>query len=281
MRPLVEVLTSTTDYFRKAGIPSPRLDAELVLSHVLSLDRMRLYLQFDRPLTDPELDTLRGLVRRRAAREPLAWVLGEKGFHDHDFEVRPGTLVPRPDTEALVEAALAAIPLEDDPVYVADVGCGTGCVGLSVAAARPGVRLYAVDVSEVALATTRANIERLDLSKRAAALRGDLLDGVPAARSIDWVLSNPPYVPSDEIGALAPEVAQWEPRLALDGGPDGLAVYRRLAPQAARRARRGVAFEVGKGQAPAVAALLAAEGLDTSTRTDLGGVERVVVGVRA
>jgi release factor glutamine methyltransferase len=143
------------------------------------------------------------------------------------------------------------------------------------------VRLYAVDVSEVALATTRANIERLDLSKRAAALRGDLLDGVPAARTIDWVLSNPPYVPSDEIGALAPEVAQWEPRLALDGGPDGLAVYRRLAPQAARRARRGVAFEVGKGQAPAVAALLAAHGLHTSVRLDLAGVERVVVGVRA
>jgi release factor glutamine methyltransferase len=280
MRPLVEVLTSTSEWFRERGIPSPRLDAELILAHVLGLDRVKLYMQFDRPLTDAELDTLRPLVKRRGAREPLAWVLGTKGFHAHDFEVRPGTLVPRPDTETLVEATLARIPADADPVYVADIGCGTGCIGLTLAAERPGVRLFSVDVSEAALATTKANVERLGLKERVAVLRGDLLAPIPAARPIDWIVSNPPYIPSAEIDGLAPEVSRHEPRLALDGGPDGLDVYRRLVPAAAARARRGVLLEVGKGQHDDVGALLAAEGLRVRTARDLAGVERVVIGER-
>jgi release factor glutamine methyltransferase len=239
MRPLVEVLTTTTEWFRERGIPSPRLDAELILAHVLQLERVKLYLQFDRPLTDAELDALRPLVKRRGAREPIAWVLGTKGFHAHDFEVRPGTLVPRPDTETLVEALLARIPAgtaDAEPVYVADIGCGTGCIGLTIAAERPQVRLFAVDLSEPAIATTRANAERLGLKDRVAVLRGDLLAPVPANRPLDWIVSNPPYIPSGEIDDLAPEVSRHEPRLALDGGPDGLDVYRRLIPDAARAA---------------------------------------------
>jgi release factor glutamine methyltransferase len=280
VRTLGEVLASTTEFFKAAGIPSARLDAELILAHVLKLSRVQVYLQFDRPLPEAELAALRPLVKRRGAREPLAWVLGTRDFHAHTFEVRPGTLVPRPDTEILVEQALARIPADADPVYVADVGCGTGCIGLTVTHARPGVRLYAIDLSEEARATTKANVARLGLAERVGVLRGDLLAAVPAGRPIDWVLSNPPYIPTAEIEDLAPEVARHEPRLALDGGPDGLDVYRRLIPQAAERARCGLLLEVGAGQAPAVAALCRAAGLETSTHADLAGIERVVVGAR-
>jgi release factor glutamine methyltransferase len=278
VKPLVEVLAVTTEHFRAQGIPSPRLDAELLLAHALGLSRIKLYLEFDRPLSEEELATLRPLVRRRAAREPLAWVLGSKGFHAHDFAVGPGTLVPRPDTETLVELALAWIPEDEDPVYVADVGSGTGCIGLSVAAARPGVRLFALDLSDVALATTRKNVEALGLGARVAVLRSDLLAGVPTGRPIDWVLSNPPYIPSGDIDGLAPEVSRHEPRLALDGGVDGLEVYRRLIPQAASRARKGVILEIGQGQQAAVGAMLEAAGLEVETREDLAGIVRVVAG---
>ncbi len=278
MKPLVEVLAATTEWFRGRGIPSARLDAELIIGHVLGLDRVGVYLNYDRPLSDAELETVRGLVRRRGAREPLAWLTEDKEFYGHPFTVKPGTLVPRPDTETLVEVALARF--EGDPIHVADVGCGTGAIGLTLALALPAVRLYALDLSEEALACTRLNTDRHQLKERVAVRRSDLLAGVPADRPLDWVVSNPPYIPSAEIAGLAPEV-QLEPRLALDGGEDGLAVYRRLVPEAARRARVGLIVEVGKGQAPAVAALMQASGLTTSVHADLAHVERVVVGTHA
>lgn len=279
MKTLGEVRAATTSYFESVGIPSARLDAELVLAKVLGLERVQVYAQFERLLTEAELAEIRPLVKRRAGREPMAWILGSKGFHEHEFEVRPGTLVPRPDTETLVELALAWIPADADPVYVADVGCGTGCIGLSVAAARPGVRLYALDLSEVAWETTSANVVKLGLATRVAVLRSDLLAAVPAVRPIDWVLSNPPYIPSADIAGLAPEVSRHEPRLALDGGPDGLDVVRRLVLQAAARARKGILLEIGAGQAQETARILAAAGfVDVTVRADLGGVDRVVAG---
>lgn len=278
MRPLIDVVQKTAAFFAEKGIPTARLDAELIVGHVLGLDRVKVYLNFDRPLTDAELEALRPLVRRRAAREPLAWVLGVKEFYGRDFEVRPGVLVPRPDTETLVDAFLEAEPAGDEPVYVVDVGSGSGCIGLTLALERPNVRLFAVDLSEEALAVTRANVEKHGLKDRVAVLRGDGLAPVPTARPVDWVVSNPPYIPTAELAGLAPEVAKVEPRLALDGGADGLDVYRRLVPAAAARARKGVIVEVGAGQAPAVGALMGA--LSVAARKDLAGVERVVVGRR-
>ena len=275
MTPLVEVLTRTSDYLRERGVASPRLDAEILIGHVLGLDRVATYLQFDRPLTEAELAALRPLVKRRGAREPLAWITGRKEFHGQDFVVKPGVLVPRPDTETLVDAALAALG-DDDPVYVADVGCGTGCIGIALALAKPGVRVYALDRDEVALATTRENVERHGLKDRVAVRRADLMSGVPADRPIDWVLANPPYIPTGEFADLAPEVRDHEPRGALDGGADGLDVYRRLLPEAVRRARRGVLVEVGAGQADAVAAMMPGTAL---RHRDLAGIERVV-GIR-
>ena len=275
MTPLVDVLTKTTEFFKKAGIPSARLDAELILGHVLGLDRVKVYLNFDRPLKDEELDAIRPLVRRRASREPLAWVLGHKEFHGRDFVVTPGVLVSRPDTETLVDAALEWI----EGGFVADVGSGTGCIGLTLALERD-IRLYAIDLSPEALAATKANVEKHGLKERVAVLRGDLLTPIPPARPVDWIVSNPPYIPSAEIDGLEAEVRR-EPRLALDGGLDGLDAYRSLIPAAAARARMGVLVEVGKGQADAVSAMMRAEGLEADTVKDLAGVERVVRGRRS
>ncbi len=278
---LVDVLQRTSRFFQERGVPSARLDAELILASVLKLDRVGLYLQHDRPLTDAELEALRPLVRRRGAREPMAWILGSKGFWKIELHSPPGVLVPRPDTEALVEAALTQLP-EDEERFVADVGSGTGAVGLSLAWARPKVKLYATDLSPEALAATRENASRLGLTDRVAVLRGPLLEPIPAKRPVDLVVSNPPYIPSAQIETLAPEIRDHEPRLALDGGPDGLDVYRRLIPAAAARARVAVLLEVGDGQAQAVAVLLEAAGLsEVRTWKDLSGTERVVGGRKA
>jgi len=277
---LVDVLLRTERYLRDKGIPSPRREAELLLSHALTMERLQLYLAHDRPMSEDELAQLRELVRRRGQREPIAWILGSQGFHDIDVLVEPGVLVPRPDTEALVNAFLEAVPADEPgPIYVADVGCGSGAIGLAIAHARPAVRLFATDIEEAPLRVTRRNVEALGLKDRVAVLRGNLLEPVPADRRIDWVVSNPPYIPSGDLAALQPEVSRWEPRRALDGGPDGLEPYRQLVPQAARRAHRGLFLEVGHDQAGRVSDLLRRAGFEgLATHDDLGGIARVVSG---
>jgi len=277
---LVDVLTRTERWLRDKGIPSPRYESELLLCKALRMERLQLYLAHDRPMTGEELGRLRPLVRRRGQREPLAWILEEQGFHAIDLTLRPGVLVPRPDTEVLVNALLEAIPeSEPAPVYVADVGCGSGAIGLALAAARPQLRVYAIDIDPVAVQLTKDNVEKLGLGDRVGVLQGDLLRAVPPQRPIDWVVSNPPYIPSADISALEPEVSRHEPRRALDGGPDGLAAYRELIPMAAARARRGVLVEVGHDQAGKVADLFRRTGLvQISTHPDLAGIQRVVSG---
>ena len=276
---LVEVLQKSAALFKQKGIDSPRLDAELIVGNVLELDRVALYLQHDRPLAEQEVDRIRELVRRRARREPLAYVLGHREFWSMDLLVRPGVLVPRPDTETLVEAALALVP-EGERFFVADVGTGSGAVALAIAKERPEARVFATDIADDALRVAKENATRLGLEERVAFLKGPLLDPIPTDRTIDLVVSNPPYIPSADIAGLMPDVRDYEPRLALDGGPDGLDVIRALIA-ASTRARRGIAIEVGAGQAETVCALVREGGFpQVRTRKDLAGIDRVVVGTR-
>ena len=272
---LLEVLEKTTDYFEKRGVPSPKFEAQLLLAHVLETERLQLFMQFDRPMTADELAALRVPVRRRGTGEPLAYITGTKEFWSLDFDVGPGVLVPRPDTETLVEQAKAFC--DDGAVFVADVCAGTGCVGIALASENPELKLYATEASPQALVFLKKNIARHELTTRAAALRGDLLAPIPEARPIDVVVSNPPYIARRELARL--EVARHEPGMALDGGPDGLDVYRRLVPEAARRARRAVLVEIGHDQGQAVAELFERVGL-TGVRVvkDLARNDRVVVG---
>jgi release factor glutamine methyltransferase len=279
MMSLLDVLKRTEAWLRERGVDSPRLDAERLIGHVLGIERLRLYLMFDRPMSDDELAALRPLMRRRGQREPLAYILGSRGFHDIDLIVRPGVLVPRPDTEALVDAALEWFGTSEEPLFVADVGSGSGAVGLAIAHALPSVRVYAIDVSPDALAVTRENVTALGLTDRVGVLRGSMLNPVPTSRAIDWVVSNPPYIASRIIPTLQVEVARYEPRLALDGGRDGLDAYHALIPAARARARKGLLVEVGHDQAVAVSELFSQAGFtDVRTWKDLGGIERVVGG---
>lgn len=268
-----------TDYFSDKGISAARHDAECLLGAALAKDRVGLYLCYDQPLQADELDRIRPLVKRRAAREPLQYILGETEFWSLPLQVSPAVLIPRADTEVLVEEALAR--LREQSGSVLDVGTGSGAIAIAVAH-DSGQKVEALDVSEAALELARANVARNHLTERVLLRRGDLyrLDGGPYR----LLLANPPYIARAELDGLMPEVAAHEPRLALDGGPDGLDAYRALAAQAPQRLVAGgwLLLEVGDGQAEAVAALLAAAGLSRIyQRRDYGGLVRVVGGCRS
>jgi len=254
---------------------TPRLDAELLTAHALGLPRLQLYIQFDRPLSPTELAAIRELVKRRQAGESVAYLLGKKEFFGLELAVDRRVLVPRPDTETLVDEALER---GRGAARVADVATGSGAIAIALASRLPQASVYASDVSADALAVARANAERHGMA--ITFVEGDLDAPLAAHGPFDLVTANLPYILTGELAALPPEV-RAEPRLALDGGPDGLALVRRLVVAAPRLLAAGgvLVLEVGAGQAPATAELLAAAGLTAvRLRRDLGQVERVVSG---
>lgn len=271
---VLKILKWTADYFGDKGIAAPRLDAELLLAEVLGLDRVGLYLNFDRPLVAEELDRFREFVRRRSQREPVQYILGATEFWSLELEVDARVLIPRADTEVLVEESLALGPAD---ARVLDVGTGSGAVAVALSHERPDWQMTAIDVDPGVLAVAAANAERHGLAGRIAFREADLAD-LPGG-PFDLVVGNPPYIPSAEWAELMPEVRDFEPRLALDGGSDGLDCYRLLADQAARLLAPGgwLLVEVGIGQADAVANLFAAAGLgDLRQRSDYADIPRVV-----
>jgi len=270
-------------HLASADVPEPRMEAEVLLSAAFGCDRLHLYTG-DVAVVGRAVRVYRGLIERRAAGEPSAYCTGEREFYSLSFEVGPGVLIPRPETETLVEAALARL---QPGARVADIGTGSGCVAIAVALRVPESVVFAVDCSEKGLAVARRNVRRHGLDGHVRLLAGDLLAPLADAclpGSLDAILSNPPYIPTAVCGTLQREVRDFEPRAALDGGPDGLDVIRRLVGTAAPWLKPGglFAFEVGAGQAGDAVRLLAGAGAwgRTWTVKDLAGIERVVCAER-
>ena len=276
-----DVLTWTTDYLKRKGCETPRLDAELLLAHNLGIERIRLYLDFDRPLSDGERLGFRDLVRRRALREPVALIIGKKEFWSLDIAVTPGVLVPRPETEILVQ-----VVLEDCQgllnVAILEVGCGSGAPLIAVSSVRPDIQLFACDISINSLNCASANASNHGFSAHIFFFASDLLESVRAEHIFDVIYSNPPYIPSKDIDSLAPEIRDFEPRKALDGGLDGLDVIRRLIPTSRDRLKPGgrLILEIGEKQFDSVKKLLEINGFSmVRGYKDLSGKNRVVKAV--
>ncbi len=263
---VLEVIQRSADYLARKGVESARLQAELLLAHVLQKPRLKLYLEFERVLSEPELAALRELVRRRGAREPLQYLVGSVNFCGLELAVCPAVLIPRPETELLAERAWTFLAgrtgSAEAPPAALDFGTGSGCLAIALAVRCPAARVRAVDLSPAALEVARANAVRHGVEARLHFLQSDGFAALPADERFDLVVANPPYIPSAEIARLEPEVRDHEPRVALDGGPDGLAVIRRLAAESTPWLKPGgrLMFELGDGQAEAATALLAAAG---------------------
>lgn len=270
----LKVLTWTKKFLLSKGVTNARLEAEWLLCAVTGLDRVGLYLQYDKPLNDSELASYRAMVTRRGRREPLQHILGSQEFCGLEYIVNSDVLIPRPDTEVLVAAALKRVP---DAATVLDIGTGSGCVAISLAKSLANAVVTATDISAAALA-----VASLNAAKNSAAIEflvGSLFDPV-ADRCFDLIVSNPPYIPTAEINHLDQEVRDFDPRAALDGGADGLQIYRQLIPAAVKYLNQGgwLLVEVGIGQAKDVAELFNSTDnyLEADIIRDFGGVERVV-----
>ena len=288
---VLEAIQKSADFLGKKGVESPRLQTELLLAHLLKLPRMKLYLNFERVLTAAETDALRELVKRRSQREPLQHIVGSTSFCGYEIAVNRHALVPRPETELLAEAGWQFLAgrrsptrREDEPLEHAgpeagapaalDLGTGTGCIAIALAAKCPDAKITATDISADALALAKENAARNNVAERIEFLEGEGFAALSGAaergrlarefdntntragrpRSFDLIISNPPYIPSAEIAALEPEVRDYDPRAALDGGADGLVFYRKLAAEAKPFLKPDgkIMLEFGDGQADAI-----------------------------
>ena len=274
---IAKVLDWTKQYFADKGLENPRLDAEILLCSVLKCQRITLYVHFDQPLEEHELAQYRSYVARRAAQEPLAYILGSRAFMKYDFKVTPDVLVPRPETELLVECA-ASLAGNIEAPEVLDIGTGSGAIIVSLLDMLPNAKGTAVDVSPGALKVAQANAEQIGVAQRLKFVRSDLYAALPQGSKFDIIISNPPYIPSADIAGLAADVRR-EPRLALDGGADGLNFYRRIISGAPKFLKPNgfLAFEIGINQGEAVAALCRQAGFAvTAVRHDYAGIDRMV-----
>jgi release factor glutamine methyltransferase len=290
-RTTLAYLQRAADFLAARGVANARLDAEVLLASVLAIDRVGVYLRFDQPLAPGEVDAYRELVRRRAGGVPVAYLTGRREFWSIALAVTPDVLIPRPETELLVERVLALVAVADAsdvgsgarPLRILDLGTGSGALAIALARELPQAIVTAVDVSPAAVAVAAANARRAGVADRVTVVVGSWTSALDPAARFDVVVSNPPYVPTAELATLAAEV-RAEPALALDGGADGLTAYRAFVPDAVARLAPGARLlvEVGAGQAEAVAAIFVAAGLENvAWHADLAGVARVVVATAA
>ena len=279
---ILDLVKWTAAYFKSRQIDSPRLTAELLLSHVLGVKRIDLYVRFDQPLAPAELAVFKQLIKRRVNREPLAYILGHKDFWDLSFTVDANVLIPRPETEFLVEAALERIPQEVGarPMKILELGTGSGAVIISIAAKRPAHLFYASDTDCCALAVARENAVRNWVAGHIRFFAANWLAAVSQGPVFDLIVSNPPYIPFAEISHLAPEICRHEPETALDGGPDGLSAIRHIIESAPFHMRPGgtLLLEIGNAHRKRVEKLLEIRsGVDfIRSIKDYAGWDRVV-----
>lgn len=268
---------------RKRGLQeSPRLDAEVLLCHALKLTRVQLIVDANRPLSAEELGQYRSLIVRRRRAEPVAYILGQREFYGHSFRVTPAVLVPRPDTETLVNVALERTQLRSEFGRALDLCTGSGCVAISFAKARPTWHVTGADISPEALEIARFNALNLGAVWGVHFVQSDLFENLDPAQNYDLITANPPYISDADMEELSRDILDHEPGLALRGGPDGLTLMRQLVKTAVKRLTPGgvLAVELGAGQAPRVAQGLTAYGLlGVSIEKDYGGIERVVSGI--
>jgi release factor glutamine methyltransferase len=319
---VLEVIQKSAEFLAKRGVDSPRLQAELLLAHVLKLPRMKLYLNFERVLTETEADATREFVKRRGQREPLQHIVGTTSFCGFEIAVSRQVLVPRPETELLAEAGWeylgqpptsniqrptlnpAAVALESerraparlddsDAIQLAeaglgapvalDFGTGSGCIAIALAAKCPAARVVALDVSAEALALAQQNAQSNGVNRRIEFRAGDGFAALKPEERFDLIISNPPYIPSGEIASLPPEVRDFDPRGALDGGADGLDFYRRLAAEAGARLNPGgkLMLEFGDGQADALKKIFEAQmWIVEAVREDYSQRQRILIARR-
>lgn len=276
-----EVLNATIEYFQRYKVPNPRLDAEVLLSDLLGMERIKLYVNYDLPLKEDELASFRNLIRRRAKRVPVAYLTGHREFMSLDFQVTENVLIPRPETELLVEEVIKYCGEQElkEPNIV-DVGTGSGAIAVSLGYYLEGAKVLGIDISEEALEVARNNIKSHNLSERVKVVQGDLLK--PLIRlnkdNVDVVISNPPYISSEEMEDLPPEVKQ-EPALALDGGKRGLLFYEKILPQAAEVMKPGglLALEIGNNQAESIKKMSGPLWKEINLVKDYAGHDRVLI----
>lgn len=279
---ILKLIQWTTQYFGRKGMAQPRTDAEVLLAHVLKTERIQLYLRYDQPLQPKELAEFRDVVRRRGVHEPLQYITGRQEFYSLELEVTPAVLIPRPETEVLVETTLALLKEQGlSSPWVLELGTGSGAIAVALGHENPQLRILAIDVSVAALAVARRNAKRHNLADRIHLVAMDLCQALSANFAVfDLIVSNPPYIPTIDIPGLAPEISSFEPRNALDGGSHGLAVIRRIMDQAHRvlRPSGSLLLEIGQGQAQLLRDQTVAHPAYQSTEfiDDFSGIPRVL-----
>ncbi len=278
---LLDYLNLARGFLESKSIESARLEAELMLAEALGMSRLELYTNYERPLGDDEVSSYREMLKRRAAREPVHYITGRREFWSLDFRVDRRVLIPRPETELLVETAVECLSGGDLSEFpVADIGTGCGAIAVALAVEMPSLRIVATDASASSLEVAPANANRHGVAERITFVQGDLVEPAAAHGPFSMILSNPPYVKDEEFESLAPEVRRWEPKTALLGGPDGMQITRRLIDTAADClcADGWLAIEVGT-QAGSVEEYLKERGWrDVTIKPDLAGRARVVMG---
>jgi release factor glutamine methyltransferase len=278
---VLEAIQRSTEFLQRKEVDSPRLQAELLLAHVLKMPRLKLYLNFERALKPDEEQTMRELVQRRGKREPLQHLVGSVNFCGYELEVNRDVLIPRPETEQLAELAWVYLNgLPEGELRALDLGTGSGCLPIAIAVKCPKVTLDTVDISAAASAVAKRNAEKHQVTARVHFLEGDLFQPLIKGQKYHLIVSNPPYIEAAEIETLEPEVKDFDPRLALDGGADGLEFYRRLAAEGKAWLASGgrLMAEFGEGQGPTIQKIFEDNGWTVhALEKDLSGRERFVI----